>query len=234
MKHLNQFITEYIVKKKLDKFIDSEYLYHPKNKDELIEDINELLDLRKYDLNSIDTSAITDMSHLFEDDVYVDRNFDVSRWNVSNVKNMTSMFNSCTYFNCDLSNWDVSNVETMDYTFLGCEHLNYDLSNWDVSNVKSMKGMFQNCDKFEGKGLDKWNVSNVKDMYCMFINCENLNCDFSSWDVSNVIHMHYMFYGCKKFDCDLSNWDVSNVKDKRYMFYNCTSLKNKPSWYEEE
>ena len=208
MKQLNQFITEYIVKKKLDKFIDSEYLYHPKNRDELIEDINDLLDLRKYDLNSIDTSAITDMSHLF-DDVYVDRNIDVSRWNVSNVKDMTSMFNSYTNFNCDLSNWD-------------------------VSNVKSMKGMFQNCDKFEGKGLDKWNVSNVKDMYCMFIDCENLNCDFSGWDVSNVIHMHYMFYGCKKFDCDLSNWDVSNVKDKRYMFYNCTSLKNKPSWYEEE
>ena len=37
MKHLNTYITEYIVKKKLDKFIDSEYSYHPKTKDELIE-----------------------------------------------------------------------------------------------------------------------------------------------------------------------------------------------------
>ena len=38
MKHLNQFITEYIIKKKLDKPIDSErnYKYFPKKKSELI------------------------------------------------------------------------------------------------------------------------------------------------------------------------------------------------------
>ena len=38
MKHLTQFITEYIVKKKLDKPIDSEdhYEYFPETKDELI------------------------------------------------------------------------------------------------------------------------------------------------------------------------------------------------------
>ena len=36
MKQLNQFITEYIIKKKLDKAIDSEYKYHPQTKEELI------------------------------------------------------------------------------------------------------------------------------------------------------------------------------------------------------
>ena len=46
MKHLNQFITEYIIKKKLDKFVDSEdhYEYFPKTKGELIENIKELID----------------------------------------------------------------------------------------------------------------------------------------------------------------------------------------------
>ena len=29
MKHLNTYITEYIIKKKLEKPIDSEYKYHP-------------------------------------------------------------------------------------------------------------------------------------------------------------------------------------------------------------
>ena len=43
MKHLNQFITEYIIKKKLDKPIDSEYKYHPQTKEELIKNIKELL-----------------------------------------------------------------------------------------------------------------------------------------------------------------------------------------------
>ena len=39
MKHLNQFIIEYIVKKKLDTPIDSEdhYEYYPKSKEELID-----------------------------------------------------------------------------------------------------------------------------------------------------------------------------------------------------
>ena len=68
MKHLNQFITEYIVKKKLDKFIDSEehYKYFPKTKDELIENIEELISKDIYDLNTIDVSKITDMSDLFK------------------------------------------------------------------------------------------------------------------------------------------------------------------------
>ena len=68
MKHLNQFITEYIIKKKLDKPINSEdnYEYFPKTKEELISNIKELFDKGETNLNSIDTSKITDMSHLFE------------------------------------------------------------------------------------------------------------------------------------------------------------------------
>ena len=42
MKHINQFITEYIVKKKLDKPINSEdhYKYFPKTKNNLIDNIS--------------------------------------------------------------------------------------------------------------------------------------------------------------------------------------------------
>ena len=45
MKNINQFINEYIVKKKLDNPIDSEdhYKYHPKKKGELIDNISELV-----------------------------------------------------------------------------------------------------------------------------------------------------------------------------------------------
>ena len=68
MKPMSSYITEYIVKKKLDKPIDSEdhYKYFPKTKEELKKNIKECLDSKNYDLNCIDTSAITDMSSLFD------------------------------------------------------------------------------------------------------------------------------------------------------------------------
>ena len=95
MKHLNQFITEYIIKKKLDKPIDSEdhYKYFPKTKEELISNIKELFDKGETDLNSIDTSNIIDMSFLFMN-VKIN-NVDVSNWDVSNVIDMTNMFYKC-------------------------------------------------------------------------------------------------------------------------------------------
>ena len=72
MKHLNTYITEYIIKKKLDTPIDSEdhYEFFPKTKKELRKNIQELLDKNIHDFNCIDTSVITDMSHLFDFDNY--------------------------------------------------------------------------------------------------------------------------------------------------------------------
>ena len=125
MKDLNQFITEYIIKKKLEKPIDSEdhYEYYPKSKEELIENIKELIKQDNYDFNCIDTSEITDMSKVFSDNIFYNMIFDVSGWNVSNVENMQDMFQNCKEFNCDLSNWNVSNVKDMHYMFNGCTAL---------------------------------------------------------------------------------------------------------------
>ena len=96
MKHLNTYITEYIIKKKLDKPINSEdhYEYTPKTKKELINIINTLLDKGETNLNCIDTSEITDMSFL-SSNFDVTNNIDVSKWNVSNVINMPGIY---TYF----------------------------------------------------------------------------------------------------------------------------------------
>ena len=106
MKHLNTYITEYIIKKKLDNPIDSSgYKYHPNNKEKLISTIKLLLAENKTNFNCIDTSEITDMSNLFNGVKDTDKfNFDVSNWDVSKVKNMSNMFNGRYKFDCDLSN----------------------------------------------------------------------------------------------------------------------------------
>ena len=118
MKQINQYITEYIIKKKLDKPIDSEdhCIYFPKTKQELLNNIKECFDSNNYDLNCIDTSEITDMSYLFKNVRGI--NFDVSNWNVSNVENMSNIFSYCFAFDCDLSKWNVSNVTNTSCMFI--------------------------------------------------------------------------------------------------------------------
>ena len=61
----------------------------PKTKEQLKQLINYAFKHDIYDLNFIDTSKITNMSWLFES---VKHNFDVSNWDVSNVKDMSHMF----------------------------------------------------------------------------------------------------------------------------------------------
>ena len=93
MKHLNTYITEYIIKKKLDKPIDSSgYKYHPQTKEELIENIKKLLDKEETNFNCIDTSAITDMSNLFRS-LDISTTIDISEWNVSNANTYYMLYN---------------------------------------------------------------------------------------------------------------------------------------------
>ena len=210
MKQLNQFINEYIVKKKLDKPIDSEdhYEYYPETKKELIKNIVEIFNSGKTNLNFIDTSKITDMSNLFDSGNYNKSldNIDISKWNVSNVKYMQFMFDGYENFNCDLSNWDVSKVE-------------------------NMKGMFSWCIKFNCD-LSKWNVNNVTNMDFMFDNCKNFDCNLSNWDVHNVISMKYMFANCVNFKAEgIEKWNINKVRYMDFMFDNCMKLKKIPSWY---
>ena len=183
---------------KFDEFInENAQITHINSKDELRNEIERIIgeDERvegdTIDLNHLDVSRVKDMSCLFYpnedgDDDWDDWdnwfhyfNFDISKWDVSNVANMDGMFYDCKYLNCDLSKWDVSNVTSMRSMFYGCEKFNGDLSRWDVSNVEDMDLMFYNCKSFKGN-LDHWDVRNIKKrrLYDMF--CGSL-CKTPSW-----------------------------------------------------
>ena len=147
------------------------YTVQPKNKNELSDIITNAFKIKQYDLNFIDTSKITDMSELFAN---INHNFDVSKWDVSNVTNMNHMFFYCKNFDCDLSNWDVSNVTDMTSMFGFCNKFDCDLSYWDVSNVTDMYSMFTMCKNFKGKGLENWDVSKAEDIRYMFSGCDQI------------------------------------------------------------
>ena len=173
MKKINTYITE---KLKLNKDSCEKYNYYPKNKNELIEIVTELIKKRgkNADLNDIDVSEITDMSELFYK-ININKininNIDISEWDVSNVHTAYNMFYGCTNFNCDLSNWDVSNLVTAPRMFYGCESFNSDLSKWNVSKLRSAQGMFSDC--FE------------------------LDCDFENWNLDkHTVNIGQMFFHC--------------------------------------
>ena len=66
------------------------------------------------DVTEVNTSCITDMSHLFE--VKEDFNQDISAWDVSNVTQMRWMFAYISKFNQNICSWNISNV-TDHYNF---------------------------------------------------------------------------------------------------------------------
>ena len=194
----------------------------PKDSEDLKKIIKELSFYRyeDVDLNFIDVSKITDMSHLFEGSHF---NGNISKWDVSNVTNMENMFYN-SIFKGDISNWNVANVNNMRGMFSGgnvshpfeTNPFNGNISKWDVSNVTNMENMFYNS-YFKGD-ISNWDVSNVNNMRRMFSNSK-FNGDISKWNVSNVTNMEKMFEH-SSFNGDISQWNVSSVKYMSEMFSN--------------
>ena len=91
----------------------------------------------------------------------------INKWNVSQVTDMRSMFESAIYYNQSLNNWDVSSVTDMVTMFDNAQRFNQPLNNWNVSNVTNMRDMFGEPNSFN-QPLNNWDVSNVTDMDSMF------------------------------------------------------------------
>jgi hypothetical protein len=91
---------------------------------------------------SWDVSEVTDLSYLFEDQA--DFNGDLSRWNVSSVVHMDGMFEDATSYNGDLSSWNVSNVKHMGCLFYGATSFDGDLDGAWATSTAGKHMMFHN------------------------------------------------------------------------------------------
>ncbi|MGN1281921.1 MAG: BspA family leucine-rich repeat surface protein [Succinivibrio sp.] len=165
----------------------------PKSKLEL----RKLILNEEIELSDIDTSRITDMSHLFEPTL---RGGDQAR-----------------FFFDGIETWDVSHVTDMSYMFCYAKNFNQDINSWNVSSVRNMRGMFQFASSFN-QPLDKWDVSGVENMSSMFYDAAAFNQDLDRWDIHNVKTMRFMFMYARYFDHKPS-WDMSRVEDEVGMYY---------------
>jgi surface protein len=175
-------------------------------------------------------------------------NADISKWDVSNVTDMSYMFYGADSFKQDISSWNVSKVTDMSYMFQifgGFEAMLGDtpakqkdaikdltkdigeIGRWDVSNVTNMRRMFSRTTY--NPDISNWDVSNVIDMSYMF-SSSIFNHNISNWDVSNVESMLGMFSANKYFNQNIGNWDVSKVTDMSLMFEGTIFNQNISSW----
>lgn len=167
--------------------------YRPKTK----HDLRKLILNEEIELADIDTSKITDMSHLFEPTL---RGGEQAR-----------------LFFDGIETWDVSNVTDMSYMFCYARNFNENINSWNVSSVRNMRGMFQFASSFN-QPLDRWDVSSVENMSSMFYDAAAFAQNLDTWDVSRVRTMRFMFMYARYFR-DKPAWNTENVEDVAGMYY---------------
>ena len=176
---------------------------------------------------------ITDMSDMFRfETISSIKKLDLSNFKTDNVKNMSGMFNRCSFLEeLDLFNFNTNNVTNMSGMFKGCQQLKkLNISNFNTNNVTNMSSMFFLCHSLEGLDLSNFNTNNVTNMKEMFYSCSSLKeLDLSNFNTNKVTDMSYMFAGCSSLEeLDISNFNTINVKKMKYMFRSCSKeLKEK-------
>lgn len=156
----------------------SSQIYKPQTREEL----KKLVKDESIHLGDIDTSAIDCMAFLFQDSTRRDFN-GIESWNVSNVTDMSYMFQNTKSFNQPLNSWNVSKVTDMNDMFAGAKSFNQPLDSWDTSNVTDMARMFYNATSFN-QPLESWDISNVEDIDYMLNGAESFDQSLDSWNLT--------------------------------------------------
>jgi surface protein len=173
-----------------------------------VDTMEEIAGTYGYPIDSCDVSQVADMSNLFEH--MHSFNEYIGSWNVSNVTDMSHMFHWAVAFNQVIGHWNVSNVTNMNRMFSNATVFNQKIGNWDTSKVTDMNHMFWAATTFNQE-IGSWDTSNATDMGYMFGGANAFNQDIRSWDTSNVTDMSGMFYHAKIFNQVIGSWDTSNV-----------------------
>lgn len=98
--------------------------------------------LETLDLNSLDTSKVTDMKSMFDQSSHL-KDIKLSNFDTSKVTDMKTMFNQCDLLETlDLSSFDTSQVTDMGWMFFSCDNLTNLYVNFNTNNVKVLTNIF--------------------------------------------------------------------------------------------
>lgn len=161
-------------------------------------------------------SQVTDMSQMFQGACSINNMLD--HWDVSKVTNMQFLFYGASKFNQALGNWNMSKVTNMIGMFLGAHAFNQDIGAWDVGQATLMSYLFYEASSFN-QDIGKWDVGKVINMTNLFAKATAFNQDISKWNVNKVQNMSFLFHKATNFNHNLAKWNVENVIDMNHLFY---------------
>lgn len=155
-------------------------------------------------INNINTSEMTDMSHMFD--------------GMSNL------------YSLDLSTFQTDKVTDMKSMFLGCSKLKYlNLRSFDTKNVVNMSAMFLNCNALVDLDLSRFNFSKVLTTNSMFFLCTKLkHINMCNAKPSALLNAASMFRNCSELEtiyCDEDWTTYAWITEKTDMFTDCPKLK---------
>ena len=88
----------------------------------------------------------------------------------------TQLYCECVYYTFDLSKLNVSNVQNMSRMFQYCNSVHYiNMSTWNTSNVIDMYQMFSGCGSLLELDFYNFNLGNLTDFGSFISNCYSLN-----------------------------------------------------------
>lgn len=133
------------------------------------------------DISGWDISGVEHIEGLFQN--CTNFNQDLSKWKLSpKTKRLNSLFMQCLRFEGKgLENWDVSNVEDMTYMFQGCKVFKGDLSNWNTEKLMYAVHTFKGCKEFDGN-IENWKTKNLRDISEMFSD-SGITYNLASWQI---------------------------------------------------
>lgn len=189
-----------------------------------------LLNLGIYDLDlsGVDLSEATSAESMFATCNYLKTIKGMSRWDTSNITNMSKMFSSCSELTeLDVSNFNTSKVTDMSSMFANCSKVTeLDVSNFDTSNVINMSYMFNGCDALTELDVSGFDTSKVTNMGNMFANNDGLKkLDLSNFDTSKAAAMSYMFSGCVQLE-EIIGFSATNKAGISNIFPSGAASKN--------
>ena len=134
-----------------------------------------------------------------------------NQWDISDITDLSNVFNNNTTFNAPLSNWDTSSVTSMSNLFRNATSFNQDISTWDTSKVVTLSNCFERAVSFN-QPIGKWSTQSLVDLGSCFEGASAFNQPLKQWNTSNVQTLSKCFRSATVFNqpLDDNRWVVGH------------------------